>query len=346
MPAPNGSVDLVLRLNLQKLLSQIDTSTYNNGEATSHPIPKDPAFFYANEDFCKKQTQLQYIIYVHSSPPNVDRRRNIRDTWANPDLFLDGRTKVVFVMGKASDDSAKETVQNEIEKYGDIVQGDFLDDYQNLTIKGILGLKWLSSYCKQAKYAIKADDDAFVNIFKLLKLLEKQSNPRLVACPLWKTMPILRESEKCMKWCVKYSEFPGKNFFPKYCAGLSFTLSRDVAQDMYQAASSTPFFWIDDVYITGLLLGKTKNVEYIDLLKNFTLKEAEALKQYTNYDVQETYYFSHVRNSNNMGLLWHATLERLPAENLLEIDPTVYSSYADIIERVRQHKRNQKVAKL
>ena len=341
VPGEDGTVDMVLRLNLQDLLSSIESSVFNNGEATSNAIPADPGFAYENADFCKSHTNLRYIIYVHTSPANVERRENLRKTWANPDLFMDGRTKVVFMLGLAEDAKSKEIIQNEIATYGDIVQGDFIDEYNNLTTKGIFGLKWLTYHCANAEYAIKADDDAFVNPFKLMRLLNRyHDQKRLVACPLWKdhSMPILRDPKKCMKWCVKYNEFPGKNYFPKYCAGLSFTLSRDIIPDMYHAAASTPFFWIDDVYVTGLLLGKTKNVEYIDLLKNFTLKEKLAVEQYTNYTLEETFYFSHIRQAENMDVMWRATLQRLPGEELYELSPSVYEYDRSLVSKVDAYK--------
>ena len=50
-------------------------------------------------------------------------------------------------------------IKEEFDKYGDTVQGNFIDSYQNLTHKAVLGLRWLSQFCPEAAYAIKADDD-------------------------------------------------------------------------------------------------------------------------------------------------------------------------------------------
>ena len=80
--------------------------------------------------------------------------------------------------------------------------------------------------------------------------------------------------------CVKYNEFPGRSHFLQYCTGLTFIMSCDIIPEMYKALYSTPFFWIDDVYVTGALTPKVKNIEYIDLVKNFTLKEAIAHDEY------------------------------------------------------------------
>lgn len=232
-------------------------------------------------------------------------------------------------MGKADNEHTQKRVEEESDRYGDIVIGDFPDNYENLTIKGIFGLKWLSMYCKNVKYAIKADDDAFLNIFKMLNLMNRyEDHKRVVMCGLWTVMPILRDSNKCMKWCVRYSEFPGRQLFPKYCAGVTYTLSREIVDDMYSYASKTPFFWIDDVYITGLLLGKTKNVEYINLLRNITLREKRALDQYLNSSIpeQSLFYFSHVRKPANMGILFRAAIERQDSSMLAQLNHTIVSS--------------------
>ena len=330
VPGPNNSIDLTVRLPLLSLLKSIDASVFRDGEATLNPIPNDPPFFLANENFCTKSANLKYIVYVHSAPSNFERRLHLRRHWANPYLFLDGRLKTVYLMGKADNDNTQKHVMEESARFGDIVIGDFADHYENLTIKGIFGLKWLSLHCKQVQYVIKADDDAFVNIFKLMDLMDEYaSHRRVVMCGLWTVMPILRDSRTCKKWCVKYSEFPGRQFFPKYCAGVTYTLSRDIVDDMYSFASKTPFFWIDDVYVTGLLLGKTKNVEYVSLLKKISLREKKTLDQYMNASVpySDLHYFTHVRKPPTMTTLFQQALRRQGIGNLEKLNKTAIAPF-------------------
>ena len=75
-------------------------------------------------------------------------------------------------------------------------------------------------------------------------------------------------------------------------------MSRDIIPEMYRASFSTPFFWIDDVYVTGALTPKVKNIEYIDLVKNFTLKEAIAHDEYMKNGAV-THLFAHVKKPPN-----------------------------------------------
>ena len=54
----------------------------------------------------------------------------------------------------------------------DILQWDFMDTYNNLTIKSILALKWAPAFCSNAKFVIKMDDDVFLNAINLANFLE------------------------------------------------------------------------------------------------------------------------------------------------------------------------------
>ena len=45
----------------------------------------------------------------------------------------------------------------------------------NLTIKSVMGLKWSAIFCPQARHVLKTDDDIFVNVPLLHKVLLKRS---------------------------------------------------------------------------------------------------------------------------------------------------------------------------
>ena len=251
----------------------------NNTEATNNPFPQYVNILLNNPDKCNS-SHLKYIIYIHTSPDHFERRTLLRNTWASRDLFNDRITETVFLMGLVDNPDIQERVLNESAKYRDIIQGDFADTYRNLTLKGIMALRWISTYCKQAKFVIKTDDDAFVNIFRLRHFLEEnEGKERLMACNIWQAndMPILRDPKTCRKWCATFKEFPGRTSYPQFCSGLAFVFSSQLAASMYEVSKTTPFFWVDDVYITGLLLNKVKDVEYITLGQNITFNRGVAI---------------------------------------------------------------------
>lgn len=89
-----------------------------------------------------------------------------------------------------------------------ILQENFIDTYHNLTYKGIAALRWIDSYCGQAVFVLKTDDDIFVNMYTLIRYLKKMSRtvdrPRsLLMCLVWESMPVLREGK--WKVCCLYA---------------------------------------------------------------------------------------------------------------------------------------------
>ena len=328
-----GNVKVVLSLNVKELLAYLGDEKLKNGEATGNPPPKDVQFVINSPNICRNSSKIKYIVYVHTSPENIQKRALLRETWASRTLFKHRIIERVFLMGRSDKPDLEAKILAESHRYGDIIQGDFHDDYRNLTLKALMGLKWVATYCEQAEFAIKADDGAFINIFSLLHLLEGyRGKKNLLACPLWgdNSMPILRDPAKCAKWCVRYNEFPGRRYFPKYCAGLTFVLSADLVQQLYAASKTTPFFWIDDVFVTGILPTKVKDVKYVSLIKNFTLKQEEAMAQLQDVNTSLTYLFVHAKKPEGYLPMWQQLLKRLPLTEVQLLNPDVIDQVPDM----------------
>ena len=71
-------------------------------------------------------------------------------------------------------------------------------------------------------------------------------------------------------------EYPGK-YYPTYCFGWGVILSPDVVFDLYLESRTTPYFWVDDVYVTGLLAEKAA-IEQTDLGPKLALTDQEIEK--------------------------------------------------------------------
>jgi len=65
---------------------------------------------------------------------------------------------------------------------------------------------------------------------------------------MWIRFQVLRTG----KWAVIESEF-ADDVYPTYCSGLAIVMSTDVVLALARVASRVAFFWVDDVYLTGLL---------------------------------------------------------------------------------------------
>ena len=176
----------------------IDNSvTLENPYQVQNSIVNRHDFFYLLNpalEVCDSNVYL--LVYVHSSVENYQRRSIIRETWASRVIFP--HLRLVFMLGKSSNQILMQSVAYEFELYRDIVQEDFIDSYKNLTYKGVMALKWASIYCSRAKYILKSDDDVIINTFTLIKHLEHleryQINlEQMILCLMWQSMPVVRD---------------------------------------------------------------------------------------------------------------------------------------------------------
>jgi Galactosyltransferase len=141
--------------------------------------------------------------------------------------------------------------------YGDLLQGNFQDSYQNLTYKHTMAFKWFVYNCPNVNYLLKTDDDVFVNtplLYETLEIVSNQSFPRkpgrLMICTEVTNAKVKRSYRS--KWHVSFETYNEK-FYPNYCSGFSIIYSADVVFQLYNQTQNLPYFWIDDVHITGIV---------------------------------------------------------------------------------------------
>ena len=78
---------------------------------------------------------------------------------------------MVFVVGKSSNSSDEKIIMQEAKNESDMLIFDFIDHYENLTIKTMMGLKWANERCSNAMFVVKIDDDTTINPLKLMNNL-------------------------------------------------------------------------------------------------------------------------------------------------------------------------------
>ena len=82
-------------------------------------------------------------------------------------------TRLVFMLGSTSNTSLQREIELENLNTRDIVQGNFLDTYRNLTYKSVMGHLWVSEFCQNADYVVKSDDDIYNDLYGLHEVLQK-----------------------------------------------------------------------------------------------------------------------------------------------------------------------------
>ena len=68
-----------------------------------------------------------------------------------------GQARHAFLIGITSDEIT--TSQEEHVNFSDVLQFSFQESYRNLTLKTLMGFKWVTECCSNANCIIKTDDD-------------------------------------------------------------------------------------------------------------------------------------------------------------------------------------------
>ena len=219
-----------------------------------------------------------FLALIHSKANHFRQRQVIRQTWTSQRDLI----RHVFLVGLADQTGFEGTmnVQNLLEaehaKYNDLVQGDFVDHYRNLTLKNVMGLKWVGQYCPSVRFVLKSDDDAFVDVAQLRKFIERTwpGGPpaETLICNVHEDAIVQRSG----KWAVSREAYPSKTY-PPFCSGLAYVMRPQLASKLYRASSRVPALWVDDVYVTGLLAASV-NVRHFYLNLRFTHQQEDLIQ--------------------------------------------------------------------
>ncbi|GAB0093876.1 beta-1,3-galactosyltransferase 1 [Sergentomyia squamirostris] len=192
------------------------------------------------------------------------------------------RIKVFFLLGQTPSNETQSQIVVESEISQDIIQENFLDSYNNLTLKSVMLLKWVKNNClKRVQFVMKCDDDVFLNVPNLLHVLMGGIVPvyndslpfydltslmatrkhtavvepkRLLMGFLFcRAKPI---SDVTSKWYSPIYMYSGTTY-PNYLSGPGYVMSTDTLAELYSTSLKTPLFHMEDIFITGICAHKT-----------------------------------------------------------------------------------------
>ncbi|KAG4077302.1 hypothetical protein HA402_009931 [Bradysia odoriphaga] len=244
---------------------------------------------FLNKDLCaitSPDSGKTAVIIVHSARSHFERRTLIRQTYGTIYNVNNIRIlAVVFMLGSSDGDLNTPTdttkLQMEMDRYRDIIVGDFVDHYRNLTLKAIMAFEWLTTHCRQARFLIKTDDDVVINIYRLTKEMdswtEEEVNSQNIWCPLHRNERTV--DNKMSRFYASPVDFPN-GIFPDHCGGLGWVTNIDVIDQFVDAISR----WFlgrvcthDDVFMTGIL------VRHINMMRNSSRGKIEPIKLVDRY---------------------------------------------------------------
>lgn len=245
------------------------------------------------QDVCPEDQPVDYLFMVYSAPEYVEARSVVRRTWANDAKKYSGN-KVLFLFGKPSKSRLQSTLQFEAQQYGDIVQEEFLDTYQNLTLKTVMMLRWASHCCPQARFVVKIDDDCFPNLANFYRVMHGQPEDTIYGELKHRDRP---HREVGHKWYLSREEFP-RDMFPDYITGGMYVIGGRVVNLLYRATGQVSLFRVEDMYLTGMCAERA-GVARVNLVGTYNLKLS------TLCEYKKAIYGHHV-TPVEMNEVWHA----------------------------------------
>lgn len=211
------------------------------------PLYKQNFRFTLRERLKCEDNNTFLVILVASKPTDVKARQAIRLTWGSKKSWWGNRVLTLFLLGQGEGDTFSLSVEDESILYGDIIRQDFLDKYNNLTLKTIMAFRWVTEFCPNARYVMKTDSDVFINTGNLVKfLLNSNTSENFVTGYVF--MNNYSDRWFLSKFYISYSDYPFKTY-PPYCSGFGYILDTRLACRIYETMSHIKPIKFEDIYV-------------------------------------------------------------------------------------------------
>eukprot|EP00096_Caligus_rogercresseyi_P010964 TRINITY_DN4163_c0_g1_i1.p1 TRINITY_DN4163_c0_g1~~TRINITY_DN4163_c0_g1_i1.p1 ORF type:complete len:328 (+),score=77.02 TRINITY_DN4163_c0_g1_i1:73-1056(+) len=199
--------------------------------------------------------EIDVLGIIHSSPSHFEHRDAIRRTWMQDweSQAPAGSFKAVFLLGNAPEGQTRSRLLSESDTFGDIIVEDFMDTYNNLTLKSIFMLKFVVHYELKIKFLFKMDDDIYINVDRYPEIMDLDSKSiggyKFSGVGPIRFSTILSDGRKwvCPRWMCE------EDTFPEFNSGSGYLIAGPQVSKLYQTAFEVPFIHLEDVFITGIL---------------------------------------------------------------------------------------------
>ncbi len=242
----------VLQLDGTSGLNQTREMSHSAGRTILSPTDID--FLTTGDRWCAEDEPPVLLIFVISAAENREQRQTIRESWGSVAKQRLSRTRVIYVVGIPQSHALENPgIMEESLAHGDILQINALDTYNNLSVKSVAMLKWVTLFCPNVKFVVKTDDDTFVNSPLLVSDLSNIVHERFIMGDIIAGAQPIRDKKS--KYFTPKSVYSGQTY-PNYVSGAAYVISGDIIPSLFEAAKKTSLFWLEDVYVTGLLARK------------------------------------------------------------------------------------------
>lgn len=231
---------------------------------------------HPSDNTCKFLNRIPFIFsYVFVRADGFLKRKTLRETWANSEEFPNFRK--IFVLGLSKNETVNENIQEENEKYNDILQGNFIDSSRNLSYKSLIAWKWIlyhSQNCLDASFILKIDDDVVLNTHSLLNFINSNTSIKRSIYSFFcnynpEKTPVCRNKTTCNP--LIYTSFEEYNenlygindYYSSFCSGTAFLMTPDLIRPLYLKSNKIKVFWIDDVFVGIIARYLSKSAKFV-----------------------------------------------------------------------------------
>ncbi|KAK3587722.1 hypothetical protein CHS0354_042514 [Potamilus streckersoni] len=192
--------------------------------------------------------EIDLIIFIFTTHQRQQERNAIRQTWLNYTNKNTANIRYSFLLGEVPDENLRKLVEEENKIHNDIIKEDFVDTYQNLTYKTMMAFKYAVTKCSYAKFVMKTDDDMWINIPGLLKVIKRENKTlqSAVSGACHHVAGPIRDPSS--KWYASFRSYPHDSY-PGFCSGTGYVTSMNVARKVFEISKNVPFFHLEDVYV-------------------------------------------------------------------------------------------------
>jgi len=200
--------------------------------------------------------QSRVLITIKSAGDHFEHRLAIRESWGNLSQYnLQSSIMLVFLLGKSVNRTLEEEITAEAGDFGDIVQGNYIDTYANLTLKALNGMEYRKRFCNQPEFVLAIDDDTYLDVPSMVAHLDRvESGQDFVECS--ERTVVKGKVWRTGQWAVDKNLYPADKY-PTYCNGPCYLMPSLTASRLHDLVSVTPSdLQADDAFISGVLRSK------------------------------------------------------------------------------------------
>ncbi|GAB6025848.1 hypothetical protein CHUAL_011828 [Chamberlinius hualienensis] len=205
--------------------------------------------FLIDSAACNSSNDVYMLIIIGSHPSHTALRDVLRKSIVRSSKST---YRIVFPFGLLQNVYDQQLLENESKQHGDIVQGNFIDSYHNVTLRDLMALRWAWQRCSQSTFIIRFDDDIAVDVAKVINVLNEccSTKPVFIGCfVVWQQAPVARTG----RYSLSEREHP-ENIYDDYCNGWMYTMTPQMAFLLDWASFHVQYYWMNDAYITGSLV--------------------------------------------------------------------------------------------